>query len=133
MKRQRPTKVPLRPWMLGTDDIPPPMDVPWQMWSKSSNPYEQGLVQFEFTPEGLAVQWWGPHETRYVITWNELGIMAELPPKLAEDVQWIKEQAEMDGFKAGLERAEREFDQRTKGPQFVGIRPEFKETTCPTA
>lgn len=115
--------------MLGTDDIPPPMDVPWQMWSNSSNPYEQGLVQFEFTPKGLAVNWFGgcPEEkvkgglryAPYVIEWHELANIAELPPRLDEDLQFLKEKAENEGYREGMERSQREFDERTKGPQIL--------------
>jgi hypothetical protein len=117
--------------MLGTDDIPPPMDVPWQMWSQSSNPYEQGLIQFEFTPKGLAVSWWGEcpseqvsggiRQAPYVIEWHELANIASLPPKLEEDIQWIKEKAEIEGYKLGMKKAQAEFDERTKSPQPLKI------------
>ena len=115
-KMQRPTKEPLRPWMLGTNDIPPPMDVPWQMWSQSSSPYEQGLIQFEFTPKGLAVRWFGVDEKRYVIEWHELGIIANLPPKLEEDLQHLKEKSEHEGYLWGLAKALERYGDKTQMP-----------------
>lgn len=118
-KKDRPKRTDRRPWLVGTDDIPPPMDVGWQMWSESSNPYEQGLVQFEFTPKGLAVQWFGLEEHRYVIEWHELAIISNSPPKFHEEMTYLREKAEMDGFKEGLERAQKEFDERTMGPRIV--------------
>lgn len=86
------------------------------MWSQSSSPYEVGLVQFKFTPKGLAVQWWGPHEERYVIEWHELAAMAALPPKLAEEVQSIKENAAIEGRLYGLAEVLARYGNRTEMP-----------------
>lgn len=95
---QRPRKEDRRPWLVGTDDIPPPMDVGWQMWSGSSSPYEQGLVKFEFTPKGLAVMWFGINEDRYVIEWHELASLAGNPPRFAEQLEYLREQAVIEAI-----------------------------------
>ena len=89
-----------RPWLLGTNDIPPPMRVPWQMWSKSSDPHQQGLIQFEFTEEGLAVGWWPEGVlSKRVIPWDELAWMAgSTPVNLALEVEHIKEQSQAEGY-----------------------------------
>jgi hypothetical protein len=43
------------------------------MWSQSSDPHEQGLVQFEFTEEGLGVGWCPDgYLDKDVIPWHEL-------------------------------------------------------------
>lgn len=125
--RKRPTKEPRRPYLLGTDDIPPPMDVPWQMWSNSSNPYEQGLVQFEFTPKGLQVRWLDIDEQAYVIEWHELAIIAGLPPKLTEEVQHIKEKAENEGYIWGLAKALQRFGKKEEIAAEV-LKPQAQKT-----
>lgn len=96
-----------RPWMLGTNDIPPPIRVPWQIWSKSSDPHEQGLIQFEFTEEGLGVGWYPDgYLDKNVIPWHELAWMAGSEhPDLATERQWIKEESQAEGYRLGLERA----------------------------
>lgn len=96
-----------RPWMLGTNDIPPPIRVPWQMWSKSSSPYEQGLVQFEFTDEGLAVGWCPDgYLDKDVIPWHELAWMAgKEHPDLKREREYLKEESQTEGYRLGLERA----------------------------
>jgi hypothetical protein len=90
-----------RPWLLGTEDRPPPMRVPWQMWSRSSDPHQQGLIHFEFTEEGLAVGWFpeGIIGDQSVIPWHELAWMAgEKTPDLKKEIEWIKEQAQAEGY-----------------------------------
>jgi MarR-like DNA-binding transcriptional regulator SgrR of sgrS sRNA len=99
-----------RPWLLGTNDIPPPMRVPWQMWSKSSDPHQQGLIQFEFTEEGLSVGWC-PHGfiEKDVIPWAELAWMAgSQHPDLKSEAEWIKEQAQSEGYKLAREMVMKE-------------------------
>ena len=95
-----------RPFLLGTNDNPPPLRVPWQMWSKSSDPYQQGLVAFEFTEEGLAVGWFPEgFLSKDVIPWHELAWMAGNDhPDLKDEVQRIKENAELEGFKHARDR-----------------------------
>lgn len=117
-----------RPWLLGTGDIPPPLDVPWQMWSQSSNPYEQGLVCFEFTREGLVVGWW--QEEKVLIAWHELAWMTGQQPRgLQEEVQYIKEFAEAEAYAVGLARALKEWQERVAGKPFLASYvAEVKET-----
>lgn len=84
------------------------------MWSKSSDPHQNGLIQFEFTEEGLAVKWFGNFDTegmtvrdgKGIIEWHELAWVAgQQPLSLKEEIEWIKEQAEAEGAKAGIEIA----------------------------
>lgn len=99
-----------RPFRLGVDEVPPPLRVPWQMWSKSSNPHQQGLIQFEFTEEGLAVGWWPVIDNgKEIIPWDELAWMAgQQSPDLKKELEWIKEQAQTEGYKlAGKAMIER--------------------------
>lgn len=105
--RRKKTTYPGRPWMLGTDEIPPPMRVPFQMWSKSSDPHQGGLIQFEFTDEGLAVKWFGDFDAsggvvrdgKSIIEWHELTWVAgQKPLSLTEEIVWIKEQAAHDAY-----------------------------------
>lgn len=90
-----------RPWLLGTEDRPPPLRVPWQMWSKSSDPHQQGLIAFEFTEEGLAVAWFPEgFIEKDVIPWHELAWMAgQQSPDLKKELEWIKETAQAEGYK----------------------------------
>lgn len=93
-----------RPWLLGIEDIPPPMDVPFQMWSKSSDPHQQGLIQFEFSPEGISAGWF--YEGKDVIPWHELAWFAgELHPDIKREIEFLKEKAEVEGFAVGMARA----------------------------
>lgn len=96
-----------RPWLLGTDDNPPPLRVPWQMWSKSSDPHQAGLIAFEFTEEGLAVGWFPKGFTdKNIIPWHELAWMAgQQHPDLKTECEFIKEQAEAEGLSLGRKRA----------------------------
>jgi hypothetical protein len=96
-----------RPWLLGKNDTPPPMRVPWQMWSQSSNPHQQGLIAFEFTEEGLAVGWYPEgFLEKSIIPWDELAWMSgQVNPDLKIEAQYLKEQAETDGYKLGKQRA----------------------------
>ena len=105
-----------KPWMVGTNDNPPPLDVPWQMWSNSSSPYEQGLVQFEFTPKGIAVKWCGPDEPKLVVEWHELACMAAWPPKLREELDSLRERAAAEGYMWGLTKALERFGDRYTDP-----------------
>lgn len=109
MPRRKALKFPGRPWMLGTDEIPPPLRVPFQMWSRSSDPHQQGLVQFEFTEEGLAARWFGDsdvptatmssmsiplHGPKTIIEWHELAWLAGgLPRDVEAEIEWLKEKA----------------------------------------
>lgn len=103
-------KSPYKPFLLGSDDIHPPLDVPWQMWSTSSNPYEQGLVQFEFTPEGLRIGWM--YTEKLVIRWHEMAFIAAHPPRLNEEIQHIREGAERAGYLYGLAKALKQFESK---------------------
>lgn len=109
MTKRKSIKFPGRPWMLGTDEIPPPMRVPYQMWSRSSDPHQAGLVQFEFTEEGLAVRWFGDSDVptttlgsaiplfypKNIIEWHELAWLAGNQPRDVEaEIEWIKEKAQ---------------------------------------
>lgn len=96
-----------RPWMLGTSDIPPPLRVPWQMWSNSDDPHEQGLVQFEFTEEGLGIGWYpDAYFSKEVIPWHELAWEAgKEHPDLKREREWLKEQSQTEGYRLGMERA----------------------------
>lgn len=93
--------------MLGTNDIPPPLRVPWQMWSQSSDPHQQGLVQFEFTEEGIGVNWFPDRvTTKDVIPWYELAWTAGSDhPDLVTECEFLKEKAEQEGYRLGLEKA----------------------------
>jgi len=96
-----PPKQDKRPWLLGTDEIPPPIDVPYQMWSKSSNPYEQGMLQFEFVPQGVKVGWW--FEPKQTIEWHELALFIGcLPRDFQDDMQCIREQTYTDALREGF-------------------------------
>jgi len=84
--------------MLGTDEIPPPLRRPWQMWSTSSDPYQNGLIQFEFTEEGLAVGWFP--DAKQLIPWHELAWGAGTKsPDLNGEVEWVREQAQAEGYR----------------------------------
>jgi hypothetical protein len=106
-KRKSASKGATRPWLLGTNDTPPPLRVPWQMWSKSSDPHEQGLVQFEFTEEGLGVGWCPDgYFDKDVIPWHELAWMAgKEHPYLKREREYLKEQSQTEGYRLGYERA----------------------------
>ena len=110
-----------RPWMLGTDDNPPPLRVPWQMWSRSSDPHQQGLIAFEFTEEGLAVGWYPDgFLEKDVISWDELAWMSgNQSLDLKREVEFIKEQAETEGLKLGRQKAVEEIS--GKVAQFESI------------
>src|SRR5277367_2081583 len=104
-----------RPWLLGTNDRPPPLRVPWQMWSQSSDPHQQGLIHFEFTEEGLAVGWFpeGIIGEQNVIPWHELAWMSGSEhPDLKTECEFIKEQAEAEGYKHGMQNALNELQKR---------------------
>lgn len=121
-----------RPWLLGTDDIPPPMRVPWQMWSKSSDPHQGGLVQFEFTPEGIAVGWYPEGYTdKHVIPWHELAFLSGSRPRdLQEEIQHIRELAESEDFAVGNMRAVREWRDKTMMKPFLSSHGEAVKEAC---
>lgn len=107
-----------RPWLLGTDEIPPPLDVPWQMWSQSSNPHEGGLIRFEFTREGLIVGY--VNEEKGFIAWHELAWMTGNQPRdLQEEIQYIREFAQAEAFAIGMARALKEWRDKVLGKPFL--------------
>ena len=95
-----------RPWLLGTDEIPPPLRTPWQMWSKSSDPHQQGLIQFEFTEEGLTVAWFPDGlQEKNVIPWDELAwASGQNSPDLRRELEFIKEKAQDEGLRWAKEQ-----------------------------
>jgi hypothetical protein len=108
--RRKTTEEARRPVLLGTNEIPPPMDIPWQMWSRSSDPHQQGLIVFEFTPDGLGVCWWEEQSlvngrlSKAVIPWHEMAWMAgQQSPDLKSELDWIKERAQIDGYRIARE------------------------------
>ena len=74
------------------------------MWSQSSSPHEQGLIQFEFASEGLMIAW--HPDTKQLIPWNELAWMSGQPnPNLKTEADFLKEQAQSEGYELGMARA----------------------------
>ena len=76
--------------------------------SQSSSPYESGELEMRFTETKLLIRWKG--ETKFSeLEWHEVAFCAmHSTPKLKEELQWLSEEAQREGFDLGFEMGSKE-------------------------